>query len=200
MIVMRCGNSQRIILVIKSSARKGALFYIREIHVEPFCIDAAYSRGGSDDFSTVEFMGMRMLPVLLMLGVTSGQALDAERLMPELTWEKRVLLVFAPNGEEPGARHQDAILEAIDSGLIERDMTVIRVFADNRVYIDGQSHEQSAASFYQRFGVNSDQFRVILVGKDGDVKLDQSSTVAGNDLFGLIDSMPMRRDEMQSDE
>ena len=145
-------------------------------------------------------MGMKMLPVLLMLGVTSGQALEVERLMPELTWEKRVLLVFAPDDQEQSARRQEAILEGIDSGLIERDMTVIRVFADNRVYIDGHSHEQSAASFYPRFGVNSDEFRVILVGKDGGVKLDQSNTVTGNDLFGLIASMPMRRYEMQSDE
>ena len=141
-------------------------------------------------------MGIKALPVLLMFAASSGYALDATNLMSELTWEKRVLLIFAADELDDGFQSQERILEAIGGGLLERDMIVIRAFADNRILIDEQSHGQSAPGFYQRFAVDKNEFRVILVGKDGGVKLDSVSAVSGNDLFALIDSMPMRRSEM----
>ena len=141
-------------------------------------------------------MGIRLLSVALMFATTSANALDATQLMPELTWEKRVLLTFAPDESHAVFRRQVALLDAVEAGLPERDMTVIQVFADGRVAIDGDLHLASASSFYQRFSVATDVFRVILVGKDGTVKLDRVSAVSGGDLFALIDAMPMRRLEM----
>jgi hypothetical protein len=142
---------------------------------------------------------MRPLAALLVFAASSGYALDAARLMTGLTWEKRVLLVFAPDEQYAGLRRQNAMLEAIGDGLVERDMIVIRVFADDRVSVDGEYHAQSASSFYRRFAVDRGEFRVILVGKDGGVKLDRNHAISGGALFALIDSMPMRRNEMQQD-
>ena len=141
-------------------------------------------------------MGIRILAVSLMFATTGAHALDAARLMPELTWQKRVLLTFSPNERHAAFRRQGALLDAVDAGLPERDMTVIQVFADGRVAIDGDLNPTSASSFYRRFSVTNDEFRVILVGKDGTVKLDRVSAVSGDDLFALIDAMPMRRLEM----
>jgi len=142
---------------------------------------------------------MKPLAALLLFVATGSHALDAARLMPELTWERRVLLVFAPHEQDAEARRQDAMLEVVADALSERDMTVIRVFADGRVAVDGNIHEQSASSFYARFDVDRGEFRVILVGKDGGVKLDRNVAVRSEELFALIDSMPMRRYEMQQD-
>ena len=138
--------------------------------------------------------------IVLMLAATSAQAIDAARLMPELVWQKRVLLIFAANQRDADYQLQQAILEAADDGLIERDMVVIRAFSDKQLFVDSQSHEQAAESFYQRFAVEPDEFRVILVGKDGTIKLDRESTVSDAELFTLIDAMPMRRHEMLSNE
>ncbi len=145
-------------------------------------------------------MGISLVPVFLLLVASSTNALDAAQLMHELTWGKRVLLVFALAERDASFQRQDVILESISGGLTERDMIVIRVFKDNRVVINEQSHWQSSASFHRRFEVDSNEFRVILVGKDGTVKLDRKSPVNGNDLFTLIDSMPMRRYEMLQNE
>jgi hypothetical protein len=38
---------------------------------------------------------------------------------------------------------------------------------------------------------------VLLVGKDGGVKLSSSSPLSASTLFGTIDAMPMRIDEMR---
>jgi len=126
----------------------------------------------------------------------AADVIDAARLMAESTWEKRVLLVFAPNNEDTEFRQQDAVLKAIGDGLIERDMSVIRAFSSNRLSVDGKAYEQSTAGFYRQFAVQPGEFRVILVGKDGTVKLNRRSAVSDQELFSLIDSMPMRRQEM----
>jgi hypothetical protein len=120
--------------------------------------------------------------------------------MPDLTWEKRVLLIFSPHDRHADYRQQVEILDAVDEGLRERDMAVIETFADDRVAIDGQPQEAGGSGFYRHFSVDSDEFRVILVGKDGTVKLDRGGAVASAELFSLIDAMPMRRLEMQRDE
>jgi hypothetical protein len=119
--------------------------------------------------------------------------------MPELVWEKRVLLVFTPDPGKAEFRQQNAVLEAVGDGLNERDMTVIRAFANDRLSVDGKRYEQSATSFYRHFAVKPGEFRVILVGKDGTIKLNRDSAVTDHELFALIDSMSMRRREMLED-
>ncbi len=144
-------------------------------------------------------MPIRIFAALAMFAATSAPALDAARLMPELSWEKRVLLTFAPDPNHAAFRRQVSLLDAAAAGLPERDMSLIEVYADGRVTFDGEMHADSALGFYQRFAVDKDEFRVILVGKDGTVKLDSDNAVSGDDLFRLIDAMPMRRMEMQQD-
>ncbi len=135
----------------------------------------------------------------LLLTALEVQAADAEQLMSELSWKKRILLIFAPDAQATLVQRQESAIAAVRTEMIERDMAVIRVFADGHLSIDGERHDVANASFYQRFGTGRDQFRVVLVGKDGTVKLDQDSVVETAELFALIDSMPMRRYEMLQD-
>lgn len=144
-------------------------------------------------------MTKQWVAVALLLTALEAQAADAEQLMTGLSWEKRVLLIFAPDAQAKPLQRQDAAIAAVRSQMIERDMAVIRVFADGHLSIDGVSHDDATASFYRRFGTARDQFRVVLVGKDGTVKLDRDSVVSTAELFALIDSMPMRRYEMLQD-
>jgi hypothetical protein len=58
--------------------------------------------------------------------------------------------------------------------------------------------EKSVQAIRKRFGVKVGTFQVLLIGKDGGVKLRSSGPVSMKDLFGLIDSMPMRQQEMDS--
>ena len=147
-------------------------------------------------------MRKKLLLGLLVLAASSGHAmqdLDASDVMAELAWQKRVLLLFAPSPQDAGLQRQDEILDAVEEGLDERDMAVVRIFADERVTLNDRRHSQSGASFHRKFAVDAGEFRVILVGKDGSVKLDRNAVVSDDELFRLIDSMPMRRYEMSQD-
>ena len=147
---------------------------------------------------TADLMHIRKMGALVSMLVTlNAQALDTAELMNELSWKKRVVLVFAPGSQDSGLQQQEAELATDRAGMSERDMTVIRVLADGGMSVDGVRHDDTAASYYQRFGIHRDEFKVVLVGKDGGVKLERDSPVTTTELFSLIDSMPMRRDEMQ---
>lgn len=51
----------------------------------------------------------------------------------------------------------------------------------------------------KQFTVSSLGFQLLLLGKDGGVKL-RSSNVSLEDIFSLIDTMPMIRKEMRDDQ
>ena len=134
--------------------------------------------------------------ITMMLAASEALALDAAQLMSGMTWEKRVLLIFAPDTQHAEWQRQEKLLEAQDADLAERDMAVIRVLATGEVSVDNNPLGSAAGDFYRRFGVADDRFRAVLVGKDGSVKLESGEAVATTELFALIDSMPMRRQEM----
>ncbi|MBD0405038.1 DUF4174 domain-containing protein [Flammeovirga sp. EKP202] len=43
----------------------------------------------------------------------------------------------------------------------------------------------------------SEDFEVILIGLDGSIKLKQADIMTHKDLYQLIDSMPMRKKELE---
>ncbi|MEO0341702.1 MAG: DUF4174 domain-containing protein, partial [Bacteroidota bacterium] len=54
-----------------------------------------------------------------------------------------------------------------------------------------------AKELIQAYKKQKDSFLFILIGKDGGVKLRSTSVVPLDDLFALIDGMPMRRAEIR---
>ncbi len=140
---------------------------------------------------------------LILLSMTTAfncLAIDADSLMQDFIWEKRVLLVFTPDSLQENYQRQNAMLSEVAADMEERDMTTIRAMADGTLSIDNNKQSLSVAEFYERYAVNEKQFRVILVGKDSTVKLDRDEPVSAEELFALIDTMPMRHYEMLQDE
>ena len=76
-------------------------------------------------------------------------------------------------------------------------MVVFEIIGDQVRAVIGAAPAASAAAFRRYYRVGTTEFRAILVGKDGGSKLRQSTPVDSVRLFRLIDSMPMRRDEMR---
>ena len=126
-----------------------------------------------------------MLAGFLLLGksVVLKQLPDLE----QLRWHNRVVLLFATDSRDTRLAAQRGLLETSIAELAERD---IKVFE-----ISGNSAENSALR--TKSEVHDEDFAVILIGKDGYSKLHRSKPVAPAELFRLIDSMPMRRNEVQ---
>jgi hypothetical protein len=123
--------------------------------------------------------------------------LDAHR------WEHRLLLVFAP--EADSARpDQEAQLDGSDAGFRDRDLLLLTITGPENGTVreapgdDPRSLTEAAVRrLYDHFGVPTDAFRVVLVGKDGTEKRRDAEPVTARSLFDTIDAMPMRQRELQ---
>jgi hypothetical protein len=106
----------------------------------------------------------------------------------------RVLLVFSPSEVHPDYRQTKRETKENSAGIEERDMAVFYLVDRDA------SIEEEQRRLRERYGIAEEQFAVILIGKDGGEKLRRLEHVPIETVFALIDTMPMRRREMQDRE
>lgn len=109
-------------------------------------------------------------------------------------WSARILLVFAPPGNSAALQSQRRLL-ANDSASAERDLLRVEVLGDQVAAFPAASELPDAEALRRHYRVEPHDFEVLLIGKDGGVKLRQSAPVEACELYRLIDGMPMRRRE-----
>ena len=115
--------------------------------------------------------------------------------------ERRPLVVFAANAQDPRAVQQLATAQRDADGFAEREITLVVVYEDGAAFAGArQLSVKDSAALRDRFARNrkgaTDGFTALLIGKDGQVKLRRPSVVTAAQLMRLIDRMPMRQQEM----
>ena len=98
----------------------------------------------------------------------------------------RVLVVLAPTATDPSLLRQREIFAAMKEGAGERDLALLEAIGSG----------EQARALRRLFGLD-ESFHAVLVGKDGGDKLTASNPLGADQLFPLIDSMPMRQREMR---
>lgn len=112
-------------------------------------------------------------------------------------WQNRLLLVFAPSENSPDYQTQMQLFEGQQAGFQERDLLLFELLTDGTSRAVGQTlDEADVARVRSRFQVAPQEFRVILVGKDGTAKRRDRNPVSPEVIFQAIDAMPMRQREM----
>ncbi|UZE47543.1 DUF4174 domain-containing protein [Rhodopseudomonas sp. P2A-2r] len=130
---------------------------------------------------------------LLVLCSMIGVAMSAEARSTSLSsfqWKNRVLVVMAPGRQDESLAAQRRIFQQNASGMAERQIVLIEAADD-----DDRSRE-----LRRQFSGGDRAFKVVLVGKDGNAAVSSDRPLAANELFGKVDAMPMRRDEMRRKE
>jgi hypothetical protein len=113
-------------------------------------------------------------------------------------WQKRPLLILAENESSPRLQQQLAAVEATWDRFEERDMVLIVVLAAGPSRAGERPlSEDDADRLREAYGITEDAFALRLVGKDGGVKRQADDVVPMEELYDLIDSMPMRQQEMR---
>jgi len=130
-------------------------------------------------------------PNLFVLALCITDATEAATLADH-AWHDRVLLVFAASDAAPLLAVQRAHIDQAQYDFADRDLRAILVVGNS---VKGSTDK--AIDLRQRFHVSPDAFRVLLIGKDGGVKLESSEPVASKKLNATIDAMPMRREELR---
>ena len=113
-------------------------------------------------------------------------------------WENRLLLVFAPSEKSPPYETQMQLFDPETDGFDDRDLILFRVLDEGESYVGDERLSTAAADrLRERFEIAPDDFRVILVGKDGGEKRRDTAPVKTSAIFDEIDAMPMRQREMR---
>ncbi len=116
--------------------------------------------------------------------------------MDNFLWKNRPLLVFAPSAD--ATQDLGRGIAQAEEDFRERDMVLIEIYRDDAAALDGKRlPESTARGLRERYQVAEGEITVILVGKDGGEKLRSRGIPDLEQIFCLIDGMPMRLREMQ---
>ena len=129
---------------------------------------------------------------------SSGNALANSLDLSQFRWKNRLLFLFAPNRSHPLFERLQKSLTTQKAEVADRDMVVFEVLesGSSKMNMSGLD-PQVAQSLREKFDVQTGRFAVILVGKDGGIKLNRRDPTQLADIFALIDAMPMRQEEMR---
>ena len=103
----------------------------------------------------------------------------------QLLWKKRIILTFADDEDHPDLIKLKAEMKENNCEILNRDLLQFHLSNDGKTGNHTTTNDQS--------------FRILLIGKDGGIKYESNQYFSLIQLFKLIDSMPMRQDEMVHD-
>lgn len=112
--------------------------------------------------------------------IQSGEGVD----LASFQWHKRPVVVFADSPEDPRFSEQMAYLESEQQALLDRDVVVLT------------DTNPSAASPLRK-ALRPRGFMLVLVGKDGGVKLRKPHPWTVRELSRSIDKFPDRLREVE---
>lgn len=116
-------------------------------------------------------------------------------------WKNRVLIFSAASPTNIGYKRQEQLMSKGKKGMKERDLVIYKLYDDHWVDYKGNLLTKKQASTIRRaYEIPEGQFMVVLIGKDGGVKMRKNDIVSTREIFALIDTMPMRKQEMQRNE
>lgn len=125
---------------------------------------------------------MKLLAIfsfLLFANLMNAQSLKEHR------WQDRVLLVLHTDTASELAEQQITLLQAKQKELEERRLVMYRIASDES--------NPKLARIFKEYASETSELAVLLIGLDGGVKMRKQSLVQPQEIFTLIDGMPMRR-------
>ena len=140
------------------------------------------------------------MKTLLILGlILTAQLVNGQSdMLEQYQWKNRLILLFG-SLPESSVEKQINELEKDPEGITDRDLLIFYINKEEvRFILKSSNPSLSASQLRKRYNIDKNEFRYILIGKDGGVKLNKREYVPNRDLFSVIDAMPMRQQEMRN--
>ena len=138
----------------------------------------------------------------LMVGL-SGSVLAGENEENEGNEEietRYLLYIFAPDAEAEPYLMQRRNLREGKAGIKKRDLTIVEVFHNSDVIMNGRSFGSLAArSLCDDYAIMPSHFAVLLLDEDRKVRLRLLRPVKAEELFSFIDTIPLRSPKSNTD-
>ncbi|MEM1218826.1 MAG: DUF4174 domain-containing protein [Bacteroidota bacterium] len=143
---------------------------------------------------------MKQYILTFIVGLSALSFLQGQNL-PDYRWENRVLMVLAGQENNPILNRQLAEWGTAWEELEERRLKVLVVTPWEVLEWtpDGYVGEPESSNWYNLYRRTHAPVEILLFGLDGGLKGQQQNFLINQDLFILIDQMPMRIREMTSE-
>lgn len=117
-------------------------------------------------------------------------------------WKNRILIIKTTDQNAVKYQKQLAEFKMLEKEFAERKLITYEVVGDDLLYIDPIEPLLTASKKVPESIIKilkgKNAFEVILIGLDSGIKLRKTTVLTKQELFSLIDSMPMRRNELRN--
>jgi hypothetical protein len=138
------------------------------------------------------------MAIAAILPGSSRNAIAEHLDLSQFQWNNRLLFLFAPNRNHPMFDSLHDSLSAQKAEVADRDLVIFEILESEPSSMNSKPLASEAAlSLRKRYKITQGEFAVLLIGKDGGIKLNRQNETPLEDIFALIDAMPMRRQEIR---
>jgi len=130
--------------------------------------------------------------VLLLPTISFSQDLDKH------LWKDRLILVLADSYENPKFTKQLREFNTNTDDLQERKLIVYQITPTSYQKGIKKSNTIKNNTLYTRYNSSNEDFKIILIGLDGGIKLESNKVISSSQIFDQIDQMPMRKQELRT--
>lgn len=131
-------------------------------------------------------------------GAVAGTTPLAAVALGSYRWQNRLVLIFGPTDADAKYREQAAAFAGREAEIADRDLLIGHFAATGAGDFTGQQVAPAASAALRRqLDVPDGAFQMLLIGKDGGVKLRADRPLSAERVFATIDSMPMRQREQR---
>lgn len=152
---------------------------------------------------TTQITGMGLMiydkqdgPFDLKMSSVHAYSAQAAFSLEQYRWTNRVLVVSARSENDEEMKEQLNAVRASAQEFADRDMVLVTLLDDSGSAAgDEELTDRETAETRAALKIEPDSFAVRLIGKDGAVKLSSDTATAMTQIYALIDTMPMRKQE-----
>ena len=135
---------------------------------------------------------MKNIILILLLIIFPVMLINSSPLDKYL-WKNRVVVTFSPSKNNT---ERNYFVNSINRNLCKfNSRNIIHI---DFIFNENDPEIENFESSFENISLSSSEFRLILIGKDGGIKLN-SRKISLEEIFSLIDTMPMRQEEMLND-
>ena len=137
--------------------------------------------------------------LLLVVGTVAAQATGENKIkLTDYQWKNRLILAFSPSTKNTGYRVFSKEIAVQPDEVVDRDLLVFHILETGEIKLGEPSLQAGSGDYLrERFSISPGRFTVLLIGKDGGIKLRREGGVELDEIFSRIDTMPMRQQEMR---
>lgn len=141
---------------------------------------------------------MKHIITLLNIFAMTTLNINAQDLQ-KYKWENRLVLIFAENENQEVYQNQLKELKSSKEGLTDRKILIYHILPEKfKIGLTLETNWEKSNKLFDNIINDDTQFKVVLIGLDGGIKLQQNELLSTEKLFVTIDKMPMRRIEIKN--